>query len=331
MCRFLLYKGKEPILLADLLTRPEHSMVHQSFDSKLRVDKRRPLNGDGFGIGWYQEERPNDTAPERQNELLKMYSAKDGPCIFTSILPAWTNFNLIRLSEKIQSKLVFAHVRAASPGFPITETNCHPWSYGRFLFMHNGYISGFSKIKRKLQSVLRDELYLFVQGNTDSEWIFALFLNQFDDPLNGDYGADKMSAALLKVINILNLWCKEAGVIEPSLMNFAVSNGSVVAVTRYVNSKTMDPASLFYSTGSKFEAVSCGVYKMVTLDRRENLIIVSSEPLTYERNDWISVPANSLLVINEKLNLLTYPILDDFYTEEERAHSSASENLLTVS
>ena len=86
---------------------------------------------------------------------------------------------------------MFAHVRAASPGFPIGETNCHPWSFGKFLFMHNGYISDFKKvsslvcisfivsqIKRKLQSLLRDDIYHFVQGSTDSEWIFALFLEQ---------------------------------------------------------------------------------------------------------------------------------------------------------
>jgi hypothetical protein len=58
----------------------------------------------------------------------------------------WNNMNLIRISEKIKSKLVFAHVRAASPGFPITETNCHPWCYGKFLWMHNGYIAQFKKV-----------------------------------------------------------------------------------------------------------------------------------------------------------------------------------------
>jgi predicted glutamine amidotransferase len=54
----------------------------------------------------------------------------------------------------------------------------HPWQYGRLMWMHNGNIAQFSRIKRKLQTSLRDELYNFVQGNTDSEWSFALFLNQ---------------------------------------------------------------------------------------------------------------------------------------------------------
>eukprot|EP00158_Paraphelidium_tribonemae_P007224 Partr_v1_DN28159_c4_g1_i2_m56092 putative glutamine amidotransferase len=53
MCRFLLFTGRQPITLADLLTKPAHSIINQSFDSKLRLDLHRPLNGDGFGVGWY--------------------------------------------------------------------------------------------------------------------------------------------------------------------------------------------------------------------------------------------------------------------------------------
>lgn len=49
--------------------------------------------------------------------------------------------------------------------------------YGRLMWMHNGGIAEFDKVKRKLQSCLSDDLFLFVQGNTDSEWAFALFLS----------------------------------------------------------------------------------------------------------------------------------------------------------
>lgn len=34
-----------------LLTRPRHSIINQAFDSRLRLDLRRPINGDGFGVG----------------------------------------------------------------------------------------------------------------------------------------------------------------------------------------------------------------------------------------------------------------------------------------
>ncbi|CAG8447414.1 2252_t:CDS:2 [Dentiscutata erythropus] len=120
------------------------------------------------------------------------------PCIFTSITPAWNNQNLSRLAEEIQSSLVFAHVRASTTG-ALSETNCHPWRFGRLI---------------KLQQSLRDELFLFVQGNTDSEWAFALFLNQLEDPINGQFDHETLKTAMLKTIELLNNWAEEAGINE---------------------------------------------------------------------------------------------------------------------
>lgn len=51
MCRFVIYKGTAPVQLSHLLTRPCHSIINQAFDSRLRLDHRRPINGDGFGVG----------------------------------------------------------------------------------------------------------------------------------------------------------------------------------------------------------------------------------------------------------------------------------------
>jgi hypothetical protein len=42
----------------------------------------------------------------------------------------------------------------------------------------SGCISGFRDIIRRLQGDLRDEFFHFPQGNTDSEWAFACFLEQ---------------------------------------------------------------------------------------------------------------------------------------------------------
>lgn len=53
MCRFVIYKGTAPVQLSHLLTRPCHSIINQAFDSRLRLDHRRPINGDGFGVGEY--------------------------------------------------------------------------------------------------------------------------------------------------------------------------------------------------------------------------------------------------------------------------------------
>ncbi len=49
MCRFVVYKGNE-MLMADLLTRSDRSLIRQSYNARERPE---PLNGDGFGVDWY--------------------------------------------------------------------------------------------------------------------------------------------------------------------------------------------------------------------------------------------------------------------------------------
>jgi len=59
-----------------------------------------------------------------------------------------------------------------------TVSHRHPWTYANLIWMHNGCIADFHKIKRRLQNDLSDEMFSVPQGNTDSEWSFALFLDQ---------------------------------------------------------------------------------------------------------------------------------------------------------
>ncbi|KAJ2785137.1 glutamine amidotransferase subunit [Coemansia javaensis] len=296
MCRLLLYKSNSPVLLADLLTRPAHSIIMQSFNCKLRVDLRRPMNGDGFGIGWYDEPRT-------------------AGCIFTSTLPAWGNLNLQRLAEKVKSRLVFAHVRATTGDTATSESNCHPWQFGNLMWMHNGNIAGFERIKRRLQNALRDEMYHSIQGTTDSEHAFALFLNMLDRPgERAEFSYAELRRAMLRTIAQLNEWLDEAGVEDISLLNFAVTDGQSVVCTRYITSADKEAASLFYSSGSEFKTdAESGQYRMSKANRREDVVVVASEPLTYERSDWLVIPTNTVLVVTPKMNVHLSPIKDKYW------------------
>ncbi|CCF56198.1 hypothetical protein KAFR_0A07640 [Kazachstania africana CBS 2517] len=303
MCRFLIFKGKEPIRLSHLLTRPAHSIINQSFDSRLRLDTSRPMNGDGFGVAYYQE------------------GIEDGPCTFKAITPAWNNLNLETLAEKTKSNLVCAHVRASTYGV-LSETNCHPFTYHNLCFMHNGGISNFKKIKRKLLNHIKDEYLNFLQGSTDSECAFALFLDTLDklgfDPSDksGNFGHVALRSAMLNTIGYIKDWTKEATADnEPSLLNFAVTDGDTVIVSRYITSKTDEAASLHFSCGSSFIETAPGEYRMERLDRNQDVIMVASEPLTFERGDWTTVPTNSILTI-KKQTILLHPITDEYYQED---------------
>src|SRR5437764_14863208 len=123
MCRWLAYSGS-PLLIKEALYEGPNSLVSQSLRSRLGAE---PTNGDGFGVGWY--------------------GAADTPGVFHSTEPAWNDQNLRELADHVSSGLFFAHIRAAI-GSAVQGTNCHPFRHGRSLFMHNGFIDGFARIKR---------------------------------------------------------------------------------------------------------------------------------------------------------------------------------------
>ncbi|GAA99526.1 uncharacterized protein L969DRAFT_73584 [Mixia osmundae IAM 14324] len=301
MCRLLVLKSVEPVLLAHLITRPSHSIISQASDARLRLDSGS-TNADGFGIGWY-------------DEVPTPSSSINPPCVFQAITPAWSNRNLHRLADRIKSSLVFAHVRASTSG-SLSEDNCHPFQFGQILWMHNGAIAEFQKLKRPLQMLLKDRYYEVPQGNTDSEWSFALFLNCLDahiDPNAGTIPHAKLKEAMLETIWTLNRLAKEANVTEPSLMNFCVSDGQSVVATRYISSRHDEAASLYYSTGSQFEEYEQGGhYRMTKSDKRERIVLIASEPLTFEKADWLEIPCQTIIVIDPSMNVLTWCIDDEF-------------------
>lgn len=397
MCRLLVYSGKAPIVLADIITRPSHSIINQAFDSRLRIDTRRPINGDGFGVGWYTTPPPSSPEDEQEDDAddaedggehaagngeadeatkqtngqrhhprerrqrhprHRRHTARsasrsvlqnDEPCIFTSISPAWNNQNLARLAANTVSHLIFAHVRASTAGV-LAEVNCHPFQYGALMWMHNGGIAGFDRIKRKLHGLIRERYFLWIQGSTDSECAFALFLDrlhnlvgfapprQDTDPSSsssggGDeadgaaqdgederppYDARLLRQAMVDTIACINELADGAGICEPSLLNFAVTDGRHVICTRYVSSRTDEAASLFFSSGTSFHRHgdrSSGRYRMDRDDKGQDIVLVSSEPLTFERADWVTVPTNSVITISDS-NVLLHPIIDKYYVDK---------------
>ncbi|KAG8530371.1 uncharacterized protein KY384_004873 [Bacidia gigantensis] len=277
------YKGRDPILLSNLILSPQHSILTQSYDSRLRLDTRRPHNGDGFGIGYY-------TPP----------SLGSDPCIFTSTIPAWNCVNLSRLASKTQSSLIFAHVRATTEG-TLSDANCHPFCYGNLMFMHNGGIANWTHVKRTLAFEIGETWFNAVHGSTDSEWAFALFLDCLErDGYHPDteefsrsgFGHMTLRNALLRTIKRINCFVtqsqiphsEEEGVDGRSLLNFAVTDGHTVVCTKYVSSKTDEAASLYFSSGTNWKFTGDkGQFKMERRDKGADIVLVASEPLTFER------------------------------------------------
>jgi predicted glutamine amidotransferase len=253
MCRWLAYSGS-PIRIADLLYKPEHSLIDQSLHSTLGAET---TNGDGFGIGWYGEE--------------------DTPGVYRSIEPAWNDRNLRDLSAHIHSPLVFAHIRAAI-GSVVQETNCHPFRHGRWLFMHNGFIGDFAKVKRDLVLAIDPSLYPLIEGSSDTEVFFHLALT---------FGlADDPPAAVEAAVGLIEQVGAEHGVEHPIQMTVATSNGTDVWVFRYSSGR--ESRSLFFSTNvATLRELHPGVEVLETLSD-ESRLIVSDLP-----GAWNEVPESS--------------------------------------
>jgi len=258
MCRWLAYSGPE-IYLDTLLFKPENSLIRQS----LRAQRGTvPTNGDGFGLGWY--------------------AGKPQPGLFRDTLPAWNDDNLRSVSEQIASPLFFAHVRA-STGTATMRPNCHPFRHERWLFMHNGHIADFERIRRDLDYLIEPELFRHRRGTTDSEAFFFLLLS------NG-FAADPEGALAATTRLVLDVMAA-AAIDGPLRLTAVATDGAKIVAVRYASDGV--PPTLFH--GRCREVLpEFGVDEETMID--ESGFLILSEPLDDVTERWVEVPPSSLLV-----------------------------------
>jgi predicted glutamine amidotransferase len=273
MCRFTMYLGPT-IRLSSLVVEPRHSIIDQSFHSK---GQEEPLNGDGFGIAWY--------VPDVDRE----------PALFRSVTPAWNNTNLLELARVVQSPLIFAHVRAATKLGGQSEANCHPFRKGRHAFMHNGDIGDFARVRRPLLNSLSDDAFDSIHGNTDSEHLFGLVIDELAQ--TNSSGAEHLAAAMQAAVARIVELCREHGQGEHSYLNLALSDGESAVACRFTTEPGYDGESLFVHTGRVYVCHG-GVCRMLSPERGRGCVLVSSEPLS-EDPGWDPLPRNSIVVVSK--------------------------------
>lgn len=283
MCRFVVYKGK-PVWLCDIIIKTDHSMIRQCYERYLpgldpvSAETNPKINADGIGLAWY-------------------YFKDDGSkhsCIYTSILPSPNDRNLRFLTESIKSDVLFSHIRASS-GTSISDVNCHPFKYNNWVFMHNGSVPHFNFVKRHITSKLSSFSYANIFGSTDSEHCFSILLDMIPD-LRVKLPVNVIKEAVVKTINIVvalvTFSTIENELIDfPSTLNFAVSDGHSVVVSRYSSDPSKsDARSLYYQ-----------------LDSPD--VIIASEPLTKEDKRWKLVPTNHIISVTEDNQVSIDPII----------------------
>jgi len=264
MCRWLAYTGS-PILLSDVLYKPAHSLIDQSLHSKMGAET---TNGDGFGIGWY------DAAPV--------------PGVFRSTEPAWNDANLRELAEHVTSPLFFAHIRAAI-GSAVQQSNCHPFRYGRWLFMHNGFIDGFATIKRDLVLEVDESLFPQIKGTTDTEVLFylALSLGLQDDP----------PEAVARAIGYVEACGRARGVQYPFQGTIVTTDGESLWAFRY--SSEGKTRSLFFSRDVR-DVRQLAPDREILQEVSDDARLVVSEPVGDLPGAWVEMPEASYGVVRKE-------------------------------
>jgi predicted glutamine amidotransferase len=387
MTRWLAYSGSHPTLLHDILFASKHSLVFQSLHSS---DDRTLTNGDGFGVGWYDQDSSNRSGSrstmttstpsgieneENRNEndqSTKMiinsnvatttkvirqhhqhhhqlqqqqqkhhhhHHHQDGPALYRSIEPAWHDRNMQDISHHIKSKLVFAHVRAATSSLSLSsssslsnknniivpsvqQTNCHPFRYQQWLWMHNGYIHNFCPMKRDMMLQIDAQYFHCIEGTTDSEAFFYLALT-FGLELDPPTAVAKAVEWILQYYhhhhhnNPATTHDTESTLLQ---MTLAITNGQHIWAFRYSSSDKHTSPTLYYSnansniikgmsdsydgsgeqkTPEKLDSCSTiSIDNDGSHDQQQYSRFVVSEPLCDTPEMWNIVPESSCVLVH---------------------------------
>eukprot|EP00244_Chara_vulgaris_P010463 TRINITY_DN4817_c0_g1_i4.p2 TRINITY_DN4817_c0_g1~~TRINITY_DN4817_c0_g1_i4.p2 ORF type:complete len:385 (-),score=79.80 TRINITY_DN4817_c0_g1_i4:218-1372(-) len=367
MCRWVIYRGPR-VSLADILVKPSHSSITMATEhyipnvisegsdivDLLHVTRRNIcVNLDGFGMGWYAgdleasaetteskhggEEGVGAQGKEKAQDVKK-------PVIYKTIKAPKDDEEVNRLAKEEESCCIFAHNRASSAGAK-DVINCHPWGYGRFMWMHNGTIARFSAVRAAMLEEMGPKFAEQIKGKTDSECGFFLFLHYLAVALADGKGkeeekpffdeeaalkmnttatllADCMEKTIKKLVKLVDSVCDEdCRKRELSSLNFAVTDGVNVVGARFRDSKMEPPPSLYYAHGMMCQQPD-GSLDFVEASSDGNKLtraaIISSEPLINNeasmdlKVDWNLISPNHLVIVDENRDLTLRPISVEF-------------------
>jgi glutamine amidotransferase len=154
-------------------------------------------------VGWYRD----GATPEQ----------------YRTVVPIWDDTGFAARSRGITSGALLAAARLASPGASIEESGNAPFRDGAWLFSLNGVVKGFtSGVGDELRSTLSDARRARIEGDADSEVLFAMALDRLDA---GAAPGDALADVIERVLAVTK-----------GRLNMLLTDGRRIAATRYGNS-----------------------------------------------------------------------------------------------
>ncbi|MFE2262462.1 ergothioneine biosynthesis protein EgtC [Streptomyces griseosporeus] len=248
MCRHLAYVGDEEPL-GRLLIEPPHALYRQSWAP--RHQRYGTVNADGFGVGWYA---PGDPVPARYRRAG----------------PIWADQSFADLARVVRTGALLAAVRDATLSGADAEAAAAPFAAERWLFSHNGAVSGWPHSLAALSRTLPPADLLALEARNDSALVWALVLARLRA---GDTDGQAMADTVAEV----------AAAAPGSRLNLLLTDGATITATAWGD-------TLWY------------------LHEPGRYTVVASEPYDDDPR-WRDVPDRTLLAATRSEVLLT-PLKD---------------------
>jgi glutamine amidotransferase len=228
-----------------------------------------------------------------QDEVLLRRFATDGELTLDSLAPPH------------ESEALLYHAGRLPVGLS-QEENTQPFRARRWLFAHQGAISGFDRLRAPLMDSLPDHLQRQVRGATDSEVLFALYLRHLRDLGRTDdprLEARLAGTVLMDTAREVARVAAGAGVTRTSTLNLVATNGALLVACRF------GELPLYYTRleGSA-ECELCGVtpstpetQPAVGAHRRRRTVVVASH--LKKPVGWVELPQGTTLVVGSDLQV----------------------------
>lgn len=288
MCRMLGYAGP-PVLLDDLIVKPDSSLVHQTVNARMLT----MLNLAGFGLAAWDDGMADP----------------DQPLLYHSTDVAIFDPNLRALASKLRVRSLVAHLR----GIPydghvaVNRQSLHPFRMaGSPLVMaHNGDLADFAAMRYDLVEHIEPAILRAIPAMTDSAWLYALILSGLDDPA-GPFTADAIHRAIERALTIIRQVRDRHGIRRSSSVSLVLSDGRNLVGVRFTFDfgrfdappfqGGIDYLSLWYTYGACY-VLTDGEWKMT--GGSGPATIIASEPLTRDVATWVEVPEYSALLVED--------------------------------
>ena len=260
MCRFYAMRANEPTRVECSLVREQNALMAQSAG-----DLEGLVHGHGWGVADY---------------------ANGMPMVEKQIWAAYHGEHFARKAARVYAHTVVAHVRRATVGEPSME-NTHPFQHGRWIFVHNGTVPDFMKVRDRMILEIDPVMRNDIKGTTDSEHIFYYLLS-----LHSKHPEQSMRKTMAHAIEKIVGWSEEVNSERKVSLNLVLTDGKFFVGSRFGRTLWQ------LEREQVFECPICGK-SHVHHDLKQNYraVEIASEPLSDD--DWREIKDGTVYSVDE--------------------------------